>query len=91
MPSNYEVVLYIGKRTLKNTNFDTFVEATEYLFATMGTFMESSHFISNTESSFCISVFDVGSDKFIQLLGQIGDSEKMSIEEAFKNTGNKWK
>lgn len=88
--SKYDIFFYNEKRVIKFSKFDNFKAASEYLLANMSAYMESEHFLSNTDSSYCATVFDVGSSRFIQLLGPIGDEEKLFLEKAFKKTGNRW-
>jgi hypothetical protein len=87
---NYEVLFYLEKAVSKASRFDTFKDASTYLLTNMAAYMESEHFIANTDSSYCVTVFDVLSTRFIQLLGPITEEEKTFISEEFKKTGKKW-
>lgn len=87
---NYEVLFYLAKAVTKVSRFQNFKAASEYLFTHMARYMESDYFMANTDSSYCVTVFDVRSERFIQLLGPIADEEKSFIEEEFKKTGKRW-
>jgi hypothetical protein len=87
---NYEVLFYLEKAVRKVSRFDSFKTASEYMLTNMAAYMESDYFLANTDSSYCVTVFDVRSTRFIQLLGPNDEQEKGFIETAFKNTGKKW-
>jgi len=81
--NKYEVAFYLVKKMTGLSAFDTFKEAADHVIACLGRYMVSDSFLSNTESSYCVTVFDFGSDRMIQLLGPLDDSAKAYINAAF--------
>ncbi len=86
----YEVVFYLGKfrADMNIRKFNTLEEASSNLIASMGKYMQSESFLLNTDSSYCITVWDLHSDRMIQLLGPINDDGKRLVNDAF-NVANK--
>lgn len=83
--ATYEVAFYIGKRlsSLPIRKFNNLAEALQNLIASMGTYIESVSFMLNVDSSYCVTVWDLHSDKMIQLLGPIDANAKRLINDAF--------
>ena len=90
-PYKYEVVFYQNKRFTGITTFDDFKEASEHLLACIERYMESNGFFVNTDSSYCVSVFDLSeSERMIQLLGPIDYDAKESLKNKFADINMKW-
>jgi hypothetical protein len=90
-PYKYEVVFYQNKRFTGITTFDDFKEASEHLLACIERYMESNGFFVNTDSSYCISVFDLSeSERMIQLLGPIDYDAKVMLKNKFADINMKW-
>ena len=91
MSNKYEVVFYQNKRFTGITAFNDINEASEHLLACIGRYMETDGFFVNTESSYCVTVFDLSqSERMIQLLGPIDDNAKNDLKNKFSDINMRW-
>jgi len=90
-PYKYEVVFYQNKRFTGMSTFPDFKEASEHLVACIERYMESDGFFVNSDSSYCVTVFDLSSkEHMIQLLGPISEEAKISLRNKFDAINLQW-